>query len=269
MNNLIFTNVKKTGVIFLCIGILQCCKKDKTSTTTTADNTTQPVATAVARDTIKGKVTQYDQSGNVYTNNLNTTTVSVEGTTITTITDITGSYQIPGISSGNYTLTFSKPGCILYKLKNISFGVKQGLKYNIDISDKPTFIFTNAYAKDTSIIGDDCFGGYFAVRVGIQPTNSFHIAVAIYGKTNELNIADSSSYTFYRIFDIPNNASTRIDYLPYCFSGFPYFQSGSTFYVRIYPLSTAAFSYNDPTTGNLVFTNYGTPYPIILSGVKH
>src|ERR1043165_1457695 len=64
---------------------------------------------AILTGTITGRIKQYDASAVQMTTDLNTTTVSISGTTLNTITDTEGNYSLINVPSGTYELQLRKP----------------------------------------------------------------------------------------------------------------------------------------------------------------
>lgn len=250
--------MKKSALIALCLLWLFACKKDK-QTEDTPDVIVPPAATG----SLSGTVSQYDQFGVMYTSGLNTTTVSMEGKTTSTVTDEQGKYSFSGVTSGTYTLVFKKNGCGLIKKPNAIYKAGDTLSFNAQVADIPVFSITTAYVKDTSWFSGTLAGIYYNAAASVN--NPKASMVAILGKSAAIDIANPASYLNYATL-------SRIDSLDFNrFQSYPLlkqsysFKKDSLVYVKIYPVSSTGASYFDSKLEKPVYTAYGSPYPTIFT----
>ena len=249
--------MKRIIPLLICVLLLFSCKKDK-------ENQPEiPLPPVELKGNISGKVTQYDQFGQAYTTNLNTTTVTIEDNGFSTVTDAQGKYSITGVTSNTYTLLFEKQGCGLIRLENTIYKIGDTTTFNASIADIPTFSLDMVYAKDTSWFSPSFKGIYYGASTSIQ--NKKAMVVAIIGKTQNLNIDDPTTFLNYA-------TASRADtndfqrFFSYSLLKDTYtFKQDSIMYMRIYPVSTLGSSYFSSKYNTPVYTAHGTPYPTLLS----
>lgn len=207
--------------------------------------------------TIIGKIKQYDQYGTPYTTGLNTTTISVESTTNTTITDAAGNFTVSNLAPGIYDIDILKPNCGMRKYQQITFPGNGTLYIDESISDKATFTFTGGYVKDTVISSST------SIRVNLTYASSVKSrnGIVLYSSSNAIDPTNPASYDSYQTMilganttSLANNASAGATF----FNPFP---SGSTFYAKVYPNTYTNAGYYDYALGKQVFTGVGTPLP--------
>lgn len=238
----------------LLIALFISCKKEKTP---------EPEEPATPVRNLSGKVYQYDAFGVLYTQSLNTTTVSVEGQSFSTVTDASGNFTIPGVPSNTYTLVFQKPGCGTIELQDVHFSVSDSTTYRAEIADLPTFTLTNAYAKDSTWFNSNFRGIFYSA--GAVPFNQKASIVAIVGKSPYLDLSNPRSYLNYPVTSLADSVDFN-RFLSYSLLKDTYtFRKDSTLYVKIYPVATKGSSYLDNKSGTLIYTAYGSPYPSVFS----
>lgn len=246
--NFYFCRMKKLLPLFAIGFLFFSCKKEEPA----------PEPTPVTTGVLKGKVTHYDQFGTKYTNNLNTTTVNIVGTNRATLTDVNGDYTFESTSTGNYTLTFNKPGCGQAILQDIHYKYTDTSNYNVSIADIPSFSITNAYVKDTLWFSGTLAGIYY--NANTSPANSKASTVAIIGKSAGLTISDPLSYVNFA----PTSLINTMDYgrfLSYSFLSQTYgFKKDSIIFVKIYPVANTGAGYIDNVLNRPVYKAYGNPY---------
>jgi hypothetical protein len=250
--------MKRLLLTLSCLAVFAMCKKEKNSDSIEPEPT--PV---VPTSNLKGKVNQYDQYGVPYTTGLNTTTVSIEGKTISTVTDTSGKYVLTGITSGTYTLVYKKAGCGLIKLDKAIYKAGDTATFNPKIADIPNFSISNAYVKDTSWFSGTLAGIYYNASTLVQ--NSNVTLVAILGKSANLTISNPTSYDNYATASLINtldfNRFSSYDLLKQTYS----FKKNDVVFVKIYPVATTGASYFDNTLEKPVYTAYGSPYPTLFT----
>lgn len=241
--------MKRLILLITCISILSSCKKEEP----------EPEPTPITTGNLKGKVSHYDQFGVLYTGNLNTTTVSVVGRNVQTVTDANGFYNFAEVSSGTYTLTFKKPGCGQATIQDIYYKYTDTTNYNTAIADIPNFSISNAYLKDTSWFSGTLGGIYY--NANTSPANNKATLVAVIGKSPNINLANPMSYLNFAQTSLINT----LDYgrfLSYTFLSQTHkFKKDSIIYLKIYPVAALGAFYIDNQLNRPVYSAFGTPYP--------
>jgi hypothetical protein len=249
--------MKRIIPLFICVLVLFSCKKD---TQKEPDSVLPPKEVT---GSISGKINHYDQFGTLYTSNLNTTTVSIEGNGFLAVTDAQGRYSIKGVSSSTYTLLFEKPGCGLIRKENITYNINDTVTYNASLADIPTFSLDMVYAKDTSWFSSTFKGIYYGASTSVQ--NKRAMVVAIIGKTQSLDIDDPTTFLNYAAASRADTADFQ-RFFSYSLLKDTYtFKKDSILYMRIYPVSTIGSSYYSIKYSTPVFSAHGAPYPTLLS----
>lgn len=243
--------MKKLVLSLICIAALVACKKEKV---TGPEGPQGPAGSSTTPSgTISGHIDQYDQYYGTYTTNLNTTTVSIDGTSNTTVTDIAGNYTLTNIPPGVYDISLIKNGCGLTKRPQVVFPGNGTLYVNSSISDKASFLFTGGYVKDTL--------SQIKVKITFAPVASQRYAIIIYGKTSNVDIASPLSYDQHAIVTLNQNSTSYTNMGPYSGLDSNKFPSGTTVYVKVYPNNSANTSYMDYSINKFVYTGCGTPLP--------
>lgn len=242
--------MKKLLIVALCIGVLTQCKKEE------AEPEPQPALTTYTPPTgsITGKANQYDPSGASYTTNLNTATVSLLNTNISTVSDAAGNYTLNGVPSGMYTICIKRPGSRTCQFQQVSFPGSGVMFKDIHIADSATAIFSSATVKDTLQFSQH----KMAVKINLIPSSTGAGALVIYSKTGIPDINNYSSFgTNYNYMSISANSSSAQSNI--MVSG-----GAGTYNVRIYPYSNSPSygeKYYDYPTAKYVFIGQGTPLP--------
>ena len=251
--------MKRTILSIFCITALAVsCKKEKVEGPQgpAGTNGTNGINGSSSPGTLAGKITQYDQNGIPYTTGLNTTTVSIDGTSYSTVTDTSGKYTISNVPPGIYDLELKKTGAGLVKIKQIIFPGNGTLYNNSSVGDKPTYIITNGYVKD-SIVGSIT---QIAVQVNLAPANNGREILLVFGKTPNIDLGDESTFKTVNYLFVPPNQSSISNVSSMLNSGpYSYFPGGSIVYVKVYPLNPAVTGYYDQIIGQFIYTGYGTP----------
>ena len=190
-----------------------------------------------------------------YTTALNNVTVSVDGRSFSTVTDSLGNYVLSHLPQSVYDLSFIKPGAAISKKQQI-ICPNSGTHYvNASTYDLPTSIFKDGYIKDTTSNPTVKIRLYY----DSQPYPIQFIVV--YGKTNKVDLGNPDTYDdfFYKVFANTPNEKTCIYFFDYRVEFKKKYPSGTVFYARVYPVSTAEYGYFDYVKNKSVFTGYGTP----------
>jgi hypothetical protein len=111
--------MKKTILAMACIATilyLSACKKGDIG-----DPGAIGPKGPVLKGSLAGNIFLFDQYGTKIPVNLQGVTVSIEGSTLSAITDSLGKWHIDSLSTGVYTLNFSKAGYALAKNQSLQF----------------------------------------------------------------------------------------------------------------------------------------------------
>ena len=234
--------MKKLLILITCVAVFTQCKKEKPK-----DPEPVPSAYTAPTGSITGKVTQYDQYNNTYTVGLNNTTVSLFGTSYSTVTDALGHYTLTNIPQGIYSIATDKPGCGTYQTQQISFVGNGTLYHDSYTCDKATYTFNSGSVIDSV--------GNLLITVNLNPVNNPLGVIVIYGTSGNLNLSDPNSYSALLQYSIPANKSTyrKQDN----FSNLP----SGLIYAKIYPSPyyTSGSMYHDVPSGKNYYVSYGTP----------
>jgi len=245
--------MKNTLLSLILLSSLLSCKKE------TVEGPQGPQGPAGAdasasTGTLSGNVKQYNTYSEPIASNLNTTTVSIAGTTFVTVTDTAGKFSFKQIPYGVYDLSFTKTGAGSKKINQVVFPGTGSLFLNTSLYDKPNYQFTGGVVKDTIQFS----APYCLVKLSFAAINKARTAILIFGNSNTIDIAHPESYQLeYELNLNPNQSSlqTTIGLAHPMFNVFPV---GSTIYARVYPLSNIEPTYYDYLIDKDVHTDYGT-----------
>lgn len=249
--------------IFCLSAILSSCKKETVEGPQGPQGPAGPGGSAPS-GTLAGKAKQYDEFGVEYTSGLNTTTVSVDGTNMSAVTDASGNYSIPNVPPGVYNLSFTKPGAGLYKATQVTFP-GNGVLYNTaSVVDKATTIISTAMVKDTMFFSTP----QIKFQLTCPPISKSRAFMLVFGKTANIDLAVPSSYNAIYVINLSSgstgiNSTTNISG-----SNYNAFSSGSAIYVKVYPIATSYSGYYDAAIDENVYTTYGTPFPTTFTVTK-
>jgi hypothetical protein len=212
---------------------------------------------SVSTGTISGKVKQYDTQGKLYSTNLNTSSVSIAGTSVTVMTDETGAYKFTNMSAGVYDLIVTRQNSGTVKMQQISFPGNGNLIVNTQISDKANFSFSGGYMKDSVNFGEPSL----RINVTFSPSNEYRYAMLYFAKTTNVDPANPESYENTNTLYInPGSGSLDMN-IPYSnFDLKSHFKSGSTLQIRLFPSTPWQGSYYDIPTEKSVFPGCGQPF---------
>ena len=255
--------MKNIILVFFTIVLLISCKK----TTGPAgpqgpQGPTSPNGNGSGK--IIGTVRQYsafnvgaESATSQYTSSLNHVTVSIDGTTISTVTDTLGNYTLNNVPEGVYDLLYVKQNAGLSKKQQVVFPGAGTLYVSPDsVFDKPTTVFTAGYLKDT--VNVTITSHFVKLNFRCIPQNKLQVLMVIFGKDNSVSLDNCLSYevTYFSTFGTFNGFYSSFTY-PQLFPSI--YPSGTVFYARVYSLSTFKPSYYDYEKNKAVYTNYGTP----------
>ncbi|MDP3556422.1 MAG: hypothetical protein Q8T03_03545 [Bacteroidota bacterium] len=241
--------MKNIILSFICVMALGSCKKEKVEGPQGAQGNP---GNGISGN-ISGKITQVNQFNTNYSSGLNTTTVSIDGTSLSTITDIIGNYTLSSVPPGIYDISLNKNGCGLTKLQQVNFPGNGTLYLNGTISDKATHTFTNGAVTVN--------GQQINTLVNYPSSVNTKAGIVILGKMPNVDITNPTSYDavqqFY-IFPSTTTYSTNFSFAIFDSIAYP---SGTTIFAKIYPTTNASSGYTDYSIGKFIYTGFGTPLP--------
>ncbi len=199
---------------------------------------------------IKGFITTWDQYGARILANQAGDTVRIDGTNRWAITDSTGLYTLPGVITGTYNITVTKPGFGLNRLQYIQF-VGGGDTYRDARISQPSTSNVTALADSSGAVTNNI------TVYGTIPADS-HVRSFIVYVGNSASV--SPNPTTYLIFNTKNvNANaTKLSFtIPKSDLNDAGFVTGQTVYYAVFGINSGfnnASSFEDFTTGRTVFT---------------
>lgn len=243
--------MKRIFVVFISALVFIACKKTGPKGPDGESGPPGPPG-ATATGTISGKVTQFDELSTELTTGLNTVTVSIKGTSLSSVTDEKGIYSIPSVPPGVYVLEFKgkkTQACLMHEVSCAGAGI---VYCHINLYQKPNWTFTNVYVRDSLEM--------HAVAVSISGTstvitNPFPSVgrgyMIIFGKDKNLTNLDPSSYDeilFFGLSDI---------FIYYGTPLLPDYPAGSVYYARVYTCSGHNAWYMQPGTKQKIYYSVG------------
>lgn len=236
-------------VVFSILAIASCKKKQAETGPAGPSGPPGPAGNGV-NGTITGNIRQYDQAGVTYSTGLNTTTVSIDGTSYSTITDAAANYTLSNVTPGIYSITFNKNGNSLTKRQQISFPGNGTLYLDAEVYELPAFTITGFTAKDTTR-----FGPCFKFTFTITPTNKAGMISVFSNLDGQLDVNNPGNYDIYPTVQVQPN-QTVFTYYTFSHS----YKTGQTVYLKAYPASANSNGgYIDYATDKRVYTGYGSP----------
>lgn len=256
----------KKNILSLCclIVLVGACTKQTIEEIQTTENLTNSNGN-LSPGTITGKVRQFDVSGVEYHSDLNTTTVSIDGSTLSTITDATGTYTFESIPAGAYSLTFTKPKAGTVRVTQILVPGNGTVYESPKLADNADLVFSSALAKDSAV------GENHLVFISVKyPVLAKTQGIAlVYSETPEIDLGNPESYYFAEVHSL-EKGSTKIEFTHSLHADdFSFLETGSKIYLKIYPIAAAHYAYFDTARNETVYTAYGTPFSNVLSVVKY
>lgn len=183
--------------------------------------------------------------------------VAIEGTSITTTTDASGSFVLAGLETGVYTITYSKSGYGLSKTVKYQFtGGGQVFLGTISLCQPPSFSVSSLSNTTGTSITTTLSSSSTAVKSVVYFIGSNNSVSS--NPQNYLGSVWYVSVTF-------TNGTATLTFSSSTFRGAG-LASGSTAYVVAYGITdgTRSSGYTDVTTGRYVYTNLSsTPSNVI------
>lgn len=249
--------MKKTILALFCIAALASCKKPKDGATG-PQGPQGPAGPSGSNGTagtgvITGKVEQQDQYNVPYTTGLNTSTVSIDGTTITAMTDAAGNYTLSNLGAGVYDISYTKAGTGVDKNQQIVFPGTGTLYLNGRLIDKPSYTLNSGYVKDTTLSGNP----YIRAKVYYTTNTKNRSAMVVIGGSSSVDLATPGSYKYLINMQLQANSTTASFNLSYPNVLVNNYPSGTIVYAKVYPYSGG--NYYDYINSIDVPTGYGTP----------
>lgn len=189
------------------------------------------------------------------TTGLNTTTVSIENSSFSALTNATGNYSLTGLPAGVYDLVFSKPGCGISKLQQIICPGAGTLYQGGYLTDKPSYTFNSGVVKDTVMSSMNLIK--IKIYYAADPKNRG--AITIIGDNANLDLGNPATYKQSVAFSLAANSTSSQINTSYGTELINNYPSGTTLYAKVYPYSNG--NYYDFISGDNVYTGYGTPLP--------
>ncbi len=172
--------------------------------------------------------------------------VSAEGTSLKTTTSSDGRWDLTGLTTGTYTLDFTKTGYGLYKRIGLQFvGGGQAYFGSESLYQIPAFTVTNL--SDSISNGDVFLSGKLT---GILPENLRYV-ICFVGDSSGVS-SDPKTYAF------ATDEGASAGYSPFpiltenTFNSYG-ITSGQTVYIVAYACGYGGDSYTDLSTGNTVY----------------
>jgi hypothetical protein len=219
---------------------------------------------------IQVRVKQFSQYGVPVTTNLNTATVSINGTNLSGVTDANGYATINNVSAGVYDLTIQRAGFGSTKQLQLNHPGSGTLNTLVGLSESPTFLIgAGTTIKDTVVFGNTSFKG----KLFIQANSETRYALFALG-TNSVTLDASNPNSCVALLEMNvsvNQASIAFSESIFnqIYSNLP---SGTVIYAKVYPLAGSpyyAHTYYNPIADFTSYSGLGTPYSTILSYVKY
>lgn len=185
-------------------------------------------------------------------------TVSVDGTSLATVTDSSGKWSLGGVETGIYTISLAKAGYGMSKITQFQFtgGGEKNIGATAYLCRPPAYCVDSLWQrpsplKDTTTlyvgvaVSDTAFNGYGRVLVFISGDTSVSVDPQNYLKVAEINTYFTSG---------TDTTNLKIQAATLLNAGFV---SGDTVYLAAYAANagTANSGYLDLATGRTVFTN--------------
>jgi hypothetical protein len=219
---------------------------------------------------IQGFITLYDAAGSKILSSLKgdsiTLTSNSSSVVLKTVTDSTGKYVLPNITTGNYNLTVSRAGFGTVLSQDMQFtGGGTDFK-NAALSQIPTISVSALTAKDSTtaptIIKNTTDTTvqpekYIALSGTLTPTAGGSEVIVYVSNPNGTSVSNTlANFSTYYTLAVKAGANTFSLLIPTANLYDLQFTSGNTVYFEAYVIgaSTGSSSYVDVTTGKTVFT---------------
>jgi hypothetical protein len=202
----------------------------------------------------------YDQYGTRLFSNLKNISVSLDNTVVTALTDSTGKYLFSGLKTGSYSLTITDSLYGTNKVQDIQFVGGGDLNRDLKLSQIPTFTLSTFLAIDTIQTAIN----YVKVEGTVAADSSARRFVVFAGASSNVS-SDPATYRLFYFAQITPNSTSFSLLIPASELYGAGLIAGDIVYLAAYPAAlnfNTTSSYEDFTTGNLVFTSIGsTPLP--------
>jgi hypothetical protein len=250
--------MKQVSFFVCALALIYSCKKDPVPGPAGPAGT-NGINGNPDKGTISGTVKQYNKFGKPYFTNLNTTTVSIPGTDITTITDTAGNYILTNVKAGVYDLHFTRNGSRLHKATQVNFPGNGNLSINTQICDTATFNILAAVVRDS--VAQTVPYIYLSTTAIAEDFD--RSVMLFFGSTAAVSAHDPATFRMSLVAYLMKNNSEISVLIPYQNTYLSdRFQSGQKIYVKVYPAVYPQYGqYYDTKTDQTVFTMLGSPYP--------
>jgi len=254
----------KNNILMLAFIIsFTSCKKDKIAGPQGPQGPPGPSG-ASAKGSIAGKVKQYNYYGEQYATNLNTCTVSIAGTEISTVTDATGSYTLSEVSNGIHEIIFSRPNSGVMKMQQVSFPGNGNLIQNMSINDKATYSIISAAIKDTMYFGLSSL----KISLSIASDTKARKVLLVFGKNQNIDPSIADAFEYQHQIEIPSGVTNVDTYMPYEYTDLEKkFNTGATVHAKFFPCAVNDGGYYDYVSEKSINTSCGSPLPANFSFV--
>jgi Carboxypeptidase regulatory-like domain len=220
---------------------------------------------------ITGFVTLINSDGSLPANRSGVV-VSIQGTSLSTMTDSLGQWTISNVTTGTYTIAATKPNYGMTEQQGVQFlggsnplylgNINGSINGYMTLAQPPNF--TVAF-DSLKIAGDSELNIWFSMSGQLlPPANEFLIAI---GNDSNVNGSDPQKYLYSNVgqFGEGENGFVPINASDLYYAGF---KSGATAYLVAYPLEFFGFGeyysmYYDIPSGRYVYTSLGAPTKVI------
>jgi hypothetical protein len=120
--------------------------------------------------TIAGRVILFDSTYSILTD-FSGVNVSVDGTTISMVTDSTGDWQFSGLADGTYNITAAKPGCGAYHWYEQNINNGRIDEFTVALAQMPSYtpVATGGgYDTTYRLLGFGILGAYAQLPTGVN-----------------------------------------------------------------------------------------------------
>jgi len=238
-----------TSALICSLTFFSACKKD--TTVTGPAGPAGPAYTGI----FTGHISLFDQYDSKLFSQLNKVKISIDGTSMSTMTDSTGKFSFPNLSTGTYTLTYSDSTFGTFKAQNIQLLEGTNTR-DARLSKIPNFnIDPTLVAVDTITVAAKDSTAYVKLRGTIGADTRARTLIVFVGNTSATS-ADPATYmlTYTKTINGNPSASSFTIFIPKYDLTNALLTSGSTVYFAVYGMATSATTYEDLPTGRTVYT---------------
>lgn len=204
-----------------------------------------------------GQVQLFDQYNSRIFSNMNGVTVSIDGTTKTTTTDVDGKYSFSKLNSGIYYITYTKTGFGTNKVLTQIVGGADSTLWGRDVrlSQIPNFNALTVTA-DTLTSGG---AKYMSVKGTITADNTSRArALMVYISKTATVSSKPADFLFLYSVGVGINATTWVLNIPRVDLTNMGIATGQTVYFAVYGVASGAPAYTDINTERPVYTAIST-----------